>query len=467
MRYQTAFRKLTTASCAISAFLASSASVTFSQIGGEHGFAVFESCTVACSGETTDCTVTVVNLDDYDDAHVISEVWDEVQTAQGRVRVPATGSLPIDRVLGNAVCSDDGGPCAPATGANCALPCYLGRALSIAQGLPGLPGSGRVVFRQSEYVITPDDPNRLSSIARVLWQDMCDAGNSACPTHIITGQTGSTTTVPDCDDGDACTLDLCSDGGCYHEEIVCPESSRSCDGPPSCDPAVGCVFEDPPCVLDGLVCDEVTTACVPPGEIILIDLVGSSGIEVLETGLRVNISLDRPFYSIDDVAITMSGTLRAGEVDCWGDSQQLSGNVCVMVGDDYGNRVCSPNGSPGNAGDLATFEHTASMDALLAELQTGSADMSFWVESWTSKCYVLRLPSATLEHATLRILGQPMFDANVDGEIDLSDALFALDCMDGSTMIGGVECGIFDADRDDDVDLRDVAVFMQRVDEKR
>jgi hypothetical protein len=433
------------------------------QSGGEHGFAVFESCAVACVGETTDCTITVAHLDDYEDAQVITEVWDEVQTAEGWVRVPANGSLPIDRVLGNAVCTDDGGPCDPTTGTNCALPCYLGQAESIVQGLPGFPGSGRVVFRQSEYMITPDDPRRLSSNARVVLQDMCDAGDTACPTHIITGQTGSTTTVPDCDDGDACTLDLCSDGGCYHEDIVCPESSHYCDGPPSCDPAVGCVLEDPPCVSDGFACDEITAACVHPGEIILIDLLGSSGIEVLESGHPINIHLDNPFYSVDDVAITMSGMLQAGEVDCRGDLQPLAGNVCVMVGDDYGNRVCSPTGYPDNTGDWGTFEHTTSMDALLAELQTGNADMSFWVESWTSKCYVLSLPSATLDRATIRILGQPMFDANVDGKVDSSDALFSLDCMDGSAMVSGVECGIFDADGDRDVDLRDVAALFRIV----
>ena len=64
-----------------------------------------------------------------------------------------------------------------------------------------------------------------------------------------------------CDDGDACTTDVCDRGACAHSPVAC-DDGNVCNGVESCDPAVGCVAGTPlvcadsdPCTVD--TCDPV------------------------------------------------------------------------------------------------------------------------------------------------------------------------------------------------------------------
>lgn len=93
-----------------------------------------------------------------------------------------------------------------------------------------------------------------------------------------------------CDDGDACTIDVCGDGTCLHEAVTC--EATEC-GDTRCVPDDGCVVVDPhygqPCTDDGNPCTYDTcgvsgcehpsnySACEDDGDPCTSDACGSSG----------------------------------------------------------------------------------------------------------------------------------------------------------------------------------------------
>lgn len=73
--------------------------------------------------------------------------------------------------------------------------------------------------------------------------------------------------VPDCDDGIACTVDVCDEGGdaCVHGGIdAACDDGLFCTGTETCDEATGCVSSGDPCTGGGacVVCDDGTDGCV-------------------------------------------------------------------------------------------------------------------------------------------------------------------------------------------------------------
>ncbi len=216
----------------------------------EHGLGATKGCFFRCVGETTDCTATAVFLDDFEDALVIKEAYDEVNTGSGVVRIPAVGNLPIVTVLGNAICTDDGGICDPVTGTNCALPCTIGPTGFAGSSLPGLIGNGRVRFAQNQYVIQPGDVPNLGDTVFFVWEDLCNSGSTSCPVNDLTTPAGSNTIVPDCNDNNDCTADICFEGACSNEP--------DCLDDPDCDDGDVCTTNT--CTAEG--CCDISPICL-------------------------------------------------------------------------------------------------------------------------------------------------------------------------------------------------------------
>jgi hypothetical protein len=96
-----------------------------------------------------------------------------------------------------------------------------------------------------------------------------DAGPRDGGTYDATPSDGGCGSPAECDDGVACTLDLCSDGTCENE----PDHARCREGS-MCDPVMGCppivCGTDPECA-DGVSCNGVETC---------VDLVCAPGMTV-------------------------------------------------------------------------------------------------------------------------------------------------------------------------------------------
>lgn len=264
---------------------------------GEHGIGATKGCAARCVGETTDCTATATFLDQFEDAIVIKDAWDEVSTGEGLLRVPASGNLPIIQVIGNAMCTDDGGSCNSATGANCVFPCTIGPSGSSVGGLPALSGAGRIRVAQRTYEIQDNDPANLADVVRFTWEDLCNSGEFNCPQQDLTTPAGSNTVVRRCNDGNGCTEDICTagvcsfdadctsvddcdddnecttdvctpDGCCENTQIICDDQD-SCTRD-SCNTDTGCVYapivcnDDNACTRDacvGGICVYTTITC--------------------------------------------------------------------------------------------------------------------------------------------------------------------------------------------------------------
>ncbi|MCB9729159.1 MAG: choice-of-anchor J domain-containing protein [Deltaproteobacteria bacterium] len=92
----------------------------------------------------------------------------------------------------------------------------------------------------------------------------CDDGD-ACTEDLCEGAAGCTNTAKDCDDGDACTVDSCdaSTGACVHGALSCDDADPCTVD--SCDAATGCTAtavdcgDGDPCTDD--TCDPTTGAC--------------------------------------------------------------------------------------------------------------------------------------------------------------------------------------------------------------
>lgn len=79
---------------------------------------------------------------------------------------------------------------------------------------------------------------------------------------------GCPTDCGDCDDGDACTTDLCDAGQCVHDPVVCADDGEECTAE-ICDAVSGCGIVT---VDDGTSCAEgkgtcQAGACVPSGTV--------------------------------------------------------------------------------------------------------------------------------------------------------------------------------------------------------
>jgi len=230
-----------------------------------HGIIVDKGCDVnLCIGDAMLCEFAVSYNDDFGDTTELIEAWDMVDTdgdTVGDVRVPEVGNLEIVSAQGNTTCLVGG-----------SLPCNIGPANSTLSGLPGDPLPGVVVFVQNTYVIEADDVSPLRDQATLIYRDLCDdPDTSGCNEVVDTATASAATTFPNCDDGDACTIDACELGICSNEPIICDDgdlctTDECVDGecvftPVDCDDGDACTEDscDPDtgeCVNTPIICDD-------------------------------------------------------------------------------------------------------------------------------------------------------------------------------------------------------------------
>jgi hypothetical protein len=109
-----------------------------------------------------------------------------------------------------------------------------------------------------------------------------------------------------CDDGNACTADVCIDDACSSRPVDC-DDGNPCTVEVGCDPEAGCLSE--PVVCDaGEACQRDTGACLPVGQCPC--WLGSNPIDVvISAAARINpfpcIEFGRP--TCDGSVITLSG----------------------------------------------------------------------------------------------------------------------------------------------------------------
>jgi hypothetical protein len=82
----------------------------------------------------------------------------------------------------------------------------------------------------------------------------CDDSGDACVECLVDG---------DCDDGVACTDDVCLAGGCVHtaNDANCVDDGIFCNGAEVCDSVFDCQSSGDPCDGLGLLCQEMTNSC--------------------------------------------------------------------------------------------------------------------------------------------------------------------------------------------------------------
>ncbi|MBI1825432.1 MAG: hypothetical protein HYR83_03520 [Planctomycetes bacterium] len=213
--------------------------------GLEHGNGGTAACQNRCVGETLNCTGTFRYLDQLLDPVLVKGAFD---TVHGNVRDPASGNLSIILISGNAVCTDSGGACNNATGANCAFPCLVGPGgkgcsdAGTGLSLPAAPQNGSVrVADRNLYTILASDIGNLGNTFTFTQRDLCDSACSDCPANDDSATASSSTLVPNCNDNDSCTNDSCAVGACSHTPVTC-DDQNACTSD-ACNPANGqCVF---------------------------------------------------------------------------------------------------------------------------------------------------------------------------------------------------------------------------------
>ena len=218
-----------------------------------HGVAIGKVCdSPVCEAQPLNCSLVVGHADGYGDTIEILEAFDVVDPSGSATRVPAVGHLAISQVFVNTSCTVGG-----------SLPCNIGAAFSLLDGLPGDEQPGTVVFLQDLYIVQPGDPDPLPNQANMRVRDLCDDPDTqGCSSIINLVQFVASTDTTDCNDGDACTVDMCDAGQCSYAPVVCNEADACTTG--TCDPQLGCVYtpvvcsDGDPCTIDGCV---VPTGC--------------------------------------------------------------------------------------------------------------------------------------------------------------------------------------------------------------
>jgi hypothetical protein len=137
---------------------------------------------------------------------------------------------------------------------------FTPRSLGVATGTVTV--GGRTVALDGAGVVAPECNAGPCEVASVDAEAGCvvtarpdDSPCSDANTCVSAGVCRAGTCVSSqttCDDGNACTVDLCGQQGCVHEPVQCPASSDPCLVP-ICDPRTGCALTQ---AADGASCGE-------------------------------------------------------------------------------------------------------------------------------------------------------------------------------------------------------------------
>jgi hypothetical protein len=138
-------------------------------VAQDHGAGIRKSCLTATKvGDLANCTMRVLNEDEFGDTIEVLEFWDVVGTGADQFRVPATGNLPIIEVSAGVSCASD-----PDEPIGLTFPCLL-------DGTAQAGGSGEYVRVRSEYTVPDWATDPLLDQANAIVRDLCDAQDVGC-----------------------------------------------------------------------------------------------------------------------------------------------------------------------------------------------------------------------------------------------------------------------------------------------
>ncbi len=209
----------------------------------------------------------------------------------------------------------------------------------------------------------------------------------------------------------------------------------------------------------GRLLDDVAKTCV-------LDLYAFEGLYP-EWGAQQRHSVDLGFslFRIEGLAIYWAGSVNTGIFDCYQKEACGFGGffVASLVGTYVSREVldCRPD----------TWVRFSAVDRLdlasatkLDELLDGAADVEITFPWIFQKWLVLVSPAGALDTTMLLVTGSRMHDADGDGSVRGPDIVPFVGCLAGPGVIVRPGCRIFDADRDGDIDLFDVAGLQREFD---
>jgi hypothetical protein len=143
------------------------AGLSSSVIAQDHGVGIRKSCPIPAKiGDLANCTMRVINEDDFGDTIRVLEFWDVVGEGANQFRVPTTGNLPIIEVSAGVTCVPDGTQPIGLT-----FPCTMPGAIN---------GSGEFVRVRSTYTVPEWATDPLLDQANAIVQDLCDVQPIGC-----------------------------------------------------------------------------------------------------------------------------------------------------------------------------------------------------------------------------------------------------------------------------------------------
>ncbi len=295
----------------------------------------------------------------------------------------------------------------------------------------------------------------------------------------------------DCVGGEACEQPCPAENSCYTDAecrpgMVCQPWGPNMPCRPSacaCDPTEGlwkctadcagqCTFLDcddgNPCTEDSLGPDGCVHTPVGGAELIVVETPELTGAYSLSTGRNGEIALGFSLFEIHCVAIRWGGSITTGAWTCFGapvgagaefSASFLPEAFCLAWHAEDSQIIGAQ--IPFDSADSFSCHFGDTFALLLDGVATLRVSLQACVGVPECGC-VPPYPSGLLNSVRLVIAAQRMHDFNGDGHVGLNDATEFADCMSGPDRdLGSGECPVFDSDRDNDVDMGDVAAFQR------
>ncbi len=199
------------------------------------------------------------------------------------------------------------------------------------------------------------------------------------------------------------------------------------------------------------------------GETFEVDLPELTGIYRWGAERQTEIGLGFSLFEIESVRLHWAGAINTGMVDCWGLVTQGFGGIFYAQFAKSGAYVsrqiidsCLDCWIPFDSTPSFSLPPDETSDSLL----DGAATLQVSFPYIFQECWMLIEPRGRLDSVTLVIEARRMHDFDADGVVNLNDLPPFEGCLSGPHSGVTSECQIFDADRDDHVDLIDMADFQ-------
>lgn len=203
-------------------------------------------------------------------------------------------------------------------------------------------------------------------------------------------------------------------------------------------------------------------------ELIVVEMTGLVGEYPLGASREATLTLGFSLFEINGVSIRWAGSITTGASICSNGS--LGGVGADFFVSFVPEVLCfaSHAESLDVVGTSIPFDDTDSVicysDRTFGSLMDGVSTLHLALQGFffIPECgYTLPFPSGILDSVLLMITARRMHDFDHDGRVTLSDAGAFADCVIGPNGALGLDCPIFDQDRNVHVDLLDVAAFQR------